>query len=106
MASGSPRAAAGVTGADGTFELSTFGKNDGAVVGTHTVTITKIQSTVTGEGMSPDNPEGGYGEAMAQAARQAEVKTELPSKYANPETSGLTAEVTESGPNEFTFELE
>ena len=36
---------------------------------------------------------------------QTPPKSVLPSKYAHPETSGLSATVTIAGPNDFTFEL-
>jgi hypothetical protein len=98
--------ASGVTDAEGKFRLSTFGNHDGAMPGTHAVAIVKSQPTVTGEGMTPDDMSGDYGRAMMQAAKAAKVKTDLPEKYANAGTSGLTAEVTKSGPNEFTFDLQ
>lgn len=106
MASGAARAAYGVTDAEGKFRLSTFGTDDGAVLGSHTVTVAKPTETVSGAGMSPDDPDSGYAAAMAQSARNPSAKSGLPDKYANPQTSGLTAEVTQSGPNEFTFPLE
>jgi hypothetical protein len=107
MAEGAARAASGQTDAEGKFQLSTYGTNDGAVVGSHTVTITKAtDENVGGAGMSPDDPDGGYAAAMAQAAQQSTTKSALPAKYGNPKESGLTAEVTEAGPNEFTFTLE
>ena len=33
-------------------------------------------------------------------------QSHLPAKYSSPQTSGLTAEVTAKGPNEFAFALE
>jgi hypothetical protein len=106
MAPGAARAAYGVTDAEGKFRLSTFGTDDGALIGSHIVTVAKPTETVTGAGMSADDPDGGYAAAMAQAAKSPAVKSELPDKYANAQTSGLTAEVTQAGPNEFTFPLE
>ena len=106
MAPNAARAAFGVTDAEGKFRLSTFGTEDGAVVGNHTVTVAKPTETSGGKTMSPDDPDGGYAAAMAQAAARPAVKSELPAKYANPQTSGLTADVTSSGPNEFKLALE
>ncbi len=106
MAPDAARAAFGVTDAEGKFRLSTFGTEDGAVVGNHTVTVAKPTETGSGETMSPDDPDGGYAAAMAQAAARPAVKSELPAKYADPQTSGLTADVTAAGPNEFTLALE
>jgi hypothetical protein len=106
MAPEAARAAFGKTDAQRRFRLSTYGTNDGAVIGTHTLTVSKPEETVTGAGMSPDDPDGGYAAAMAQAAQQPTVKGALPEKYGSPNTSDLRAEVTRDGPNEFTFALE
>jgi predicted small lipoprotein YifL len=107
MAEGAARAASGQTDAQGKFQLSTYGTNDGAVVGSHTVTIAKAtDESIGGAGMSPDDPDGGYAAAMAQASQQATTKSALPEKYGNPKESGLTAAVTQAGPNDFTFALE
>lgn len=106
MAPNAARAAYGKTDAEGKFRLSTFGMDDGAVAGNHTVTVAKPTESAGGEAMSPDNPDSGYAAAMAQAANRPTIKSELPDKYATPETSDLTATVTSSGPNEFTFALE
>jgi hypothetical protein len=70
------------------------------------VTVAKPTESGSGKTMSPDDPDGGYAAAMAQAAARPVVKSELPAKYADPQTSGLKADVTSSGPNEFTFALE
>ncbi len=80
------RPASARTDAEGRFELRTFDPADGAVVGTHLVTIAKMGST---------NPNDPY------AARSSS----LPERYRRTETSGLTAEVTAEGENDFTFEL-
>ena len=39
-----PRAAAGVTDAEGKFQLSMFGANDGSLAGQHVVTVTKYEA--------------------------------------------------------------
>ena len=50
-----PRAATGVTKADGTFQLSMFGANDGAMAGAHTVTVTKMEpGAPAASGPSPE----------------------------------------------------
>ncbi len=104
---GAPRHGFGVTDAEGRFRLSTFGSEDGALIGTHTVTISQPEETPGGEGMSPDDPDAGYAEAMRQAAVQPQVQSRLPDQYADPETTPLTGiEVTRDGPNEFTFDLD
>jgi hypothetical protein len=79
-----PFSAVGITDSAGRFVLKTFRPNDGAVAGTHIVMIEKS---------SYDD-------------RTGRVTAHLPRRYARQETSGLTAEVTEQGPNDFTFRLE
>ena len=80
------RPASARTDADGRFMLRTFQPADGAVLGTHLVTISKFG------GGNPDDP---------YAPRQSV----LPTKYRRTSTSGLLAEVTADGKNDFTFEL-
>jgi len=83
----------GYTNARGRFSLQTFRDGDGAVAGEHRVTVEK---TVW------EQP------APAKEADIAPPPMEtsfLPDAYRSTKTSGLTAEVTEKGPNEFVFEL-
>jgi hypothetical protein len=72
---------------DGTFELQTFANSDGALIGTHKVRVAAYDSS------GPRGPESEYGTLL------------VPQHYTNPETSGLTIEVTEDGPNEPVLEL-
>lgn len=86
-------AATGITDAQGTARLTTFDQNDGAVPGSYRVCIRKSV------------PVGGAGEADPDAPpKPAQYREELPVKYAAPETSGLTAEVSKSQ-TEFIFDL-
>ena len=85
-------AATGMTDAQGVARLTTFDKNDGAVPGSYRVTIRK-SVLVEGGSTDPDAP-----------PVPAKYREELPAKYGAPETSGLTAEVTQSS-TEFTFDL-
>lgn len=57
---------------DGSFTISTFGANDGALPGKHRVSISPPSSP------DPDKPP---------------QKSKLPAKYENPSTSGLAVEV-------------
>ena len=106
MAPNAARAAYGVTDAAGTFVLSTFGQGDGAIPGTHVVTITKPGGEAAGPAMSAEQADAAYSAAMAKASRNAAAGGDLPARYADPTQSGLTAEVTKAGPNEFVFALE
>lgn len=81
---------------DGTFVLETGtqsgGTRKGAVVGKHKVEIRCLESQRPGYKV-PEGQEMPAGKPL------------IPTKYMQADTSGLTAEVTAKGPNEFTFDL-
>ena len=110
---GDRRAASGRTDATGKFQLMTLNPNDGALPGKYKVSITKVEnlgpeSQITAEemmqmvtsGKAP--PTGPMGPSAAKAGEQ---RYHIPQKYGNVETSELSADVTEAGPNDFTFDL-
>src|SRR5262245_29148712 len=76
--------AVGQIAPDGTFKLSTYGTDDGAIPGQHRVTITPPQSP------DPDKPP---------------QKPHVPAKYADFDSSGLTHEI-KPGRNQVQLELE
>jgi len=82
------RAATGILQPDGTFTLSTYRPNDGAVLGKHTVTVISAE------------PVEGAAEGI-----DAEMRWLVPRRYSDPGTSGLTFEVTPGGPNRAVLEL-
>ncbi len=98
-----PRLATGTTDAEGRFQLSTFGRNDGAVPGRHVVTISKMEiddpadANLPGDSMDDalQNPGG-----VIQAVHQ------LPDRYADPGRSDLQVTVSDSEENVFAFVLE
>ncbi|MGQ9760623.1 MAG: carboxypeptidase-like regulatory domain-containing protein [Thermogutta sp.] len=90
---GTGNAATGITDKQGIARLTTFEQNDGVVPGTYRVTIRK---SIQVGGSNSDDPD-------APPVRVT-YREELPAKYAAPETSGLSAQVSESQ-TEFTFEL-
>jgi hypothetical protein len=109
MGEGAPRPATGVTDAKGEFQLSTYAANDGAVIGEHVVTITKIEA-------GPEQPAGDPTAALndpGALARQSKEarkatggpKSLLPKKYASSKSTPLKETVTEEGPNKFVFQL-
>jgi hypothetical protein len=114
---GSSRAAAGTTDADGAYRLTTFDTNDGAIAGDHSVTISKVASAGTSDGMDidgmgtdgEDDPGAAYGEAMDNAGAGTygtDIESLIPAKYASTEESGLTRTVTASETeNVFNFDL-
>lgn len=87
----------GRTDASGVAKMKTYVEGDGAIVGTHKATVVKA-TTVGGSTAEQDSPE------YDPNAPAAEIKHEIPQKYSLP-TSGLSAEVKESGTNEIKFEL-
>lgn len=100
--SGQGQVLGAITNEAGEFTLSTQGR-PGAAPGTYKVAISKMSQR---EGM-PANPKP---EDMAKMVSPKgdvpQAKNELPGKYMAPETSGLTATVTEDGAkNNFTFDL-
>jgi hypothetical protein len=84
--------AVGRTGSDGKFQLTTGGI-PGAVIGKHKVAVQAAAETSAGQTVV----EGG--EFIG------EIKSRIPATYGNYEMSGLTADVTADGENNFTFEL-
>jgi hypothetical protein len=104
----SPRAASGETDAQGKFKLTSFEPGDGATIGEYRVSVSKIQGSAELSSASAQDPSAAYSQGMNAAASgdmSSLQKHELPTMYANPETSGLTATVTADGGNEFTFDL-
>jgi hypothetical protein len=83
-AEGGKTSAVGEVNADGTFMLSTFGANDGAVPGKYRVAINPLTNP------NPDKPP---------------TKSKLPAKYENLDSSGLTVEV-KPGQNRIELELD
>jgi hypothetical protein len=79
------RPAAGVSDAEGRFVLGTNSPNDGAVAGTHKVSVIWEQPVDDGLGTAPATP----------ATQKPPV--DLPAKFASPETSGLSLEIPAGG---------
>ncbi|MBA4062790.1 MAG: hypothetical protein C0501_03620 [Isosphaera sp.] len=92
------RSAIGETGPDGRFTLTTFEKGDGAVPGPQQVTVRKIEVI--------DRSKPGYDYVeKGETAPPPEEKWHTPKRYGSAAESGLSAVVTEAGPNDFTFDL-
>jgi hypothetical protein len=86
---GDKPAATGEIKPDGTFELTTYEENDGAVIGKHTVMVTAVEDMA---GKLPEDSSG-------------TPRVLVPFKYSNHSTSGLTAEVVEGQPNAISLDL-
>jgi hypothetical protein len=108
----SGRSAAGTTGKDGTFKLTTINTDDGAAPGEYIITVSKQEAKTGGSEPIDINKEGGpgaaYGAAMAAAGSgkmDSFMKDTLPAKYGKPGESGLTRTVVKGDENNFTIEL-
>jgi hypothetical protein len=99
-ASGQERGATGITNAAGQYKLTTYNRDDGAIAGKYTVAITKTETT---GGMTPDEEHEAI--SAGKEVTPAVTVNKLPEKYSDGKQSGLTAEVTAAGPNDFKFEL-
>ena len=95
---GAPAPAVGRTDSQGKAVMKTYVEGDGAVMGKHKVMIDKSES-VGGQTVGPESPE------YNPNAPPPTLKRHIPQKYSEYGNSGLTAEVSASGPSEFTFDL-
>lgn len=95
MTEGAPRAGTGTTNANGEFQLTTFDTNDGAIVGTHKVTIT--QQAASAKPMTP-------ADLAANGPPPPPKGGNIPDKYKDIKTTPLTNTV-DAGKNDITIEL-
>lgn len=97
------RGASGVTNDAGEFELMTFTPGDGAVAGSHKVSV--VKSVIEGADNSYfDENSPNYGKTPPPSAA-GKTKYLIPEKYSRFDSSGLTVNVNESGDNEVTLDL-
>ncbi|MCC9605040.1 carboxypeptidase-like regulatory domain-containing protein [Blastopirellula sp. JC732] len=95
--------AVGRSDAEGAFQMTTR-EFAGVVPGTYQITVVKYDAK-TPEASTKENEEEEYTPPDEHARPTPGPKNVLPAKYANADKSGLTAEVTPSGPNEVVLEL-
>lgn len=96
------RAASGKTDATGRFQLTSLKADDGAMPGKYNVSVSKVEVE---NAMTADEAMKWFKEHSGPPPG-GNIKNALPDKYKDVKTSGLTAEVTEGGANDFTFSLE
>jgi len=106
----------GTTDADGKFQLSTFGLNDGAYAGKYVVTMSKIDLPEETKKVDVKKlQEQGYGgggmpgyESMMGLGKgeKPAPKNELPAKYGDEKLSGIEVEISASADNTFKFNLD
>ena len=110
---GQGRPASGKTDASGRFQLTTLEANDGALPGKYQVAISKVE--VESSGVDPTKADEmakqflkrqGGAAAKGEALKGGDIKNLLPEKYKDAKASGLTAEVTKGGKNDFPFTLD
>lgn len=102
------RPAIGKTDAEGHYTLSTFGVNDGALIGRHSATISKFafdRSTGASDQKPLSPPLNYLPPDAAQGRLSAGTHYALPWKYSDVSQSGLTADVEPEG-SEVNFNLQ
>jgi len=82
-------------------DVTSYEKGDGAAVGQNQVGIGIVEEAAAAASEATDPGQAGAITDMNYMSG----KSLIPPKYNNPAESGLTAEVTADGPNEFTFEI-
>jgi hypothetical protein len=102
IARGAPRFSTGTTDAEGNFSLTTFTPNDGAVIGQNTVTVTVIVRPPEATGVAPDPVLTSH---LVRDVKPGGSAKQLPLRYADARTSGLTVTVG-TGKNSPVLELQ
>jgi hypothetical protein len=102
------RAASGRTDAEGHFVLTTEVNGDGALPGSYKISVSKHENAEDDlpKEVDPDDEaslDAIYGQLDTR--KQAKSKNLIAEMYSNYMGSGLTAEVTSGGENNFTFEV-
>jgi hypothetical protein len=100
---GAPRLAVGTTDQNGNYQLTTYEENDGAIIGTHVVTVNLYASESEANALGSDSSASGQStsksieEAMKRTVKQIEkaekAKLPIPTKYSDRRTSDLQKEV-------------
>lgn len=108
---GTSRVATGMTNASGEYVLTTFATNDGAVPGSHAITIVKRTSSnaapvkpMTSDEMRQAMQGKKPAESVMQTPKDA-ADASFPSKYGDPLKSGLKRTVVKGEANRFEFDL-
>ena len=92
-----------ISGPDGRFQLTTFAEGDGAVEGEYKVTVVKMVGSDVASG-GDDSMEAAEAESKTKQVA-ATAQSALPSRYSDPETSGLQFSVKKGEANDFTLPL-
>lgn len=93
------------TDANGKFTLTTFESGDGAVPGPQKVSVIKVQTS--GQSVRPDAMDSSVDQPKATGkSAEPQQRWLIPERYGSVETSGLTAEIAESGNKDIVLELQ
>jgi hypothetical protein len=101
------KSATGVTDENGRFVLTTYSTGDGAVVGTHKVTIVPL-NVPSQDKYEPESSAGKLDEVNEPITGDdaPTIKsTAIPAKYADPGSSGLKSEIRVGADNKPAFKL-
>ena len=105
---GGPRSSNATTNEKGEFKASTFGVYDGALIGHHAVTVSKVDEAAFPK-IDPNEGYSGkaYEQMMSPSAlkKNAKPKMILPEKYSKKETSGIEVDVVKGEKNNFPLNL-
>lgn len=105
---GASRAATGVTDAEGKFKLSMFDANDGALAGTHTITVSKIEGAAAPT-VSPEEVMNDPSALASMGANQGKAKSGpksvVPTKYGDRKMTSLKETVSADAENNFVLQL-
>jgi len=104
---GAGQPATGVSGADGSFRLTTRNTGDGAIPGTYKVTVKRQETGAGGPSESPKDP-GDMIKAMEKMAKGGPPKPTGPSihpNYESVEKTPLTWEIPSGGDRNIKLEL-
>ena len=102
---GAARGATGTTDDNGNYKLTTFDTNDGAIVGTHKVTVVKPIATPLGKAPAELTADDLLKITSEGKLQEVTKSDELPAKYADLKTTKLQLTI-EAGDNEKNIELE
>jgi len=101
-----PRGATGTTDANGNYKLTTFDTNDGALVGTHKVTVNKPVANPLGKESNQLTSDDLLKLTKEGKIEPGKIQTpEIPEKYTDAKTTPLQFTI-EPGENEKNIELE
>lgn len=108
-AEGAARAAQGVTGPDGKFQLSMYDVNDGAIPGVNIITVTKMEAGAA-PAAPPPTAQADPSAMMQMMQQQSEgnaagPSSAIPVKYSDRNTTTLQETVSAEGENSFVLLL-